>query len=147
MGVGALLMQGGARLLGLAPLPTTSVTTLSALSFRGRKDQARLTEELGMRLAGIQCSCFELSAWVTTRPLPSSRLTTSSSPTLSAPQSAANLTRAPGATYSVGGATSSRCSTHGLLPPHIPFISFVFFLFFFCFFFCDFGASASSAEL
>lgn len=100
MGVGALVIQGGARFLTLPPPTpvTTSGMARSGLSLRGLNDQARLTAEFGMRLAGIQCSCFELSARVTSRPLPSRPRTISSSPVRSAPQSAVSLTLAPGAT-------------------------------------------------
>ena len=96
IGVGALEMLGVVEFFGL------NVASLefdrSVLSFLGLNDQARLTAELGMRLAGIQCSCFKFSLCDTNNPLPSMRFTISSSPALNTLQSAASFTRAPGAT-------------------------------------------------
>lgn len=64
MGVGALEMLGGTRCFVPNDDSVAASATLSrsGLALRGLNDQARLTAELGMRLAGIQCSCFGLSA-------------------------------------------------------------------------------------
>lgn len=63
--------------------------------FRGRNDHARLIAEFEIRLAGIQSS-FLVLIGDTTRPGPSRWETINSSPACNFPQSAANLTRAPG---------------------------------------------------
>ena len=98
MGDGALETQGGTFPTSLLE---SKIKLLSEFCFLGRKDQARLTEELGMRLAGIQDSSLAPSDGETTSPFPSKRVTTNSSPARSVPQSAANRTRAPGVTWGV----------------------------------------------
>lgn len=67
--------------------------------FLGRKVQARLADEFGMRLAGIHDSSLLFCVGVTNNPLLSSRVTTNSSPAQIVPQSAAKRTFAPGDTY------------------------------------------------
>lgn len=87
---------------------------------RGRKDHARLMDEFGTRLAGIQNSSFFIPiTGETISPGPSTRKISNSSPACNFPQSAVNLTLLPGTIYGICGLT---CRIFSLvpLPDHAP---------------------------
>lgn len=72
---------------------------------RGRKDHARLIDEFGTRLAGIQNSSFFPTTGETISPGPSTRKISNSSPACNLPQSAVNLTLLPGTIYGISRLT------------------------------------------
>lgn len=95
--VAGLLRTASVFSSGVVGSRESAAWLLARSIFRGRNDHARLIAEFGIRLAGIHSSSLVFTG-DTTKPGPSKCETTSSSPACNFPQSAANLTRAPGTT-------------------------------------------------